>query len=94
MKQPKNRKVNGDSYQIAITRSLFIKWMKKKGKWNKYKSGLRETSSYDLAWLKPVGPEDFLGSTCILYDTYTQWCDFVRDNKAYFYNKLKSAQIQ
>ena len=92
MKLPKNRKVNGDSYQVAIVRSLFIKWMKKKGKWNIYKAEVKGID-YDDAWLHPGDPEDFLGATCVLYDTYTQWCDFVRNNKAYFYNKLSSVHI-
>ena len=93
MAVPKNRKVNGDSYQIAITRSLFMKWMKKKGKWNTYKANVKG-QGYEDAWTHPSDPEDFLGATCILYDEYLEWCDLVRNNKAYFYNKLNSAQIQ
>lgn len=94
MKLPKNRKVNSDSYQIAITRSLFIKWMKKKGKWNIYKANVRTTSSYEDAWMRPSDPEDFLGATCILYDEYLEWCDIVRDNRSYFYDTLYNIQRQ
>lgn len=93
MKLPKNRKVNSDSYQIAVVRSLFVKWMKKKGKWNIYKAGIRSTY-YDDAWMRPSDPEDFLGATSILFDEYMEWCDIVGDNKSYFYNTLYNIQRQ
>ena len=94
MKLPKNRKVNSDSYQIAVARSLFIKWMKKKGKWNIYKSSIRSAIGYEDAWMRPSDPEDFLGATSILYDEYLEWCDIVRDNRLYFYDTLYNIQRQ
>ena len=93
MKLPKNRKVNSDSYQIAVVRSLFVKWMKKKGKWNIYKAGIR-SNNYKDAWMRPFDPEDFLGATSILYDEYLEWCDIVSDNKSYFYDTLYNIQRQ
>ena len=94
MKLPKNRKVNSDSYQIAVTRSLFVKWMKRKGKWNIYKSGISNTHSYEDAWMHPSDIEDFLGATSILYEEYLEWCDIIINNQTYFYDTLYSIQIQ
>lgn len=80
-----NRKYNTDSYQIAVMRVIFMKWMKKKGQWVNYKIGvLRNENEYHDAWLRPTVPVDFLGLTSVLYDTYEEWDEFLNSIRDYF----------
>jgi len=84
-----NRKYNTDSYQMAVMRVIFMKWMKKKGQWVNYKLGVsRSKSEYHDAWLHPATPADFLGLASILYETYEEWDEFLCSIRDYFSSHL------
>ena len=93
MKNRKNRKVVHDSFRMAVSRSLFIRWMKRKGVWEKYKNEIRE-DGYEAAWKHPMNPEDFLGKTSFLYYVYLDWFFFVANNTFYFNDTLYQIEKQ
>ena len=97
MKDRRNRKVRTDSYPISVSRALFIRWMKKRGKWGQYKmESITKASKTDFeeSWQSPMTPEDFLGRTSIMWETYCDWARFVEQNHKYFDDKLSEDERQ
>ena len=85
MVRKENRLYASDSFEIAIARVIFIKWMRKNGKWAEYMKYMKRKASlggdnfYTDSWLRPKGITDFLGNCSFDYSgTYCPWVTFCK----------------
>ena len=81
-----NRLYASDSFEVAIARVVFIKWMRKNGKWGKYMEYMRSKMNspkgkefYEASWLTPRNSIAFLGMNSFDYHgAYIPWRDFCK----------------
>lgn len=78
-----NRLFDSDSFEIAIARSVFVRWMRKHGKWAKYMRYMQKMSTserdfereyYTSSWVQPDAIVSFLGRCSFDYNNaYLPW---------------------
>ena len=85
MRKKENRRFANDSWEVAIARNIFVKWMKSRGLWSGYMNHFAEYPYFKKeAWEHPQKIEDFLGSCAYDYDyayvPWTNYCSILIDN--------------
>lgn len=79
MQLSEKRRFANDSAKMAAARILFVRWMKERKEWGKYKTYLTDKSTKHFisgAWENPKHITDFLGETSYEYSVYKDWCNF------------------
>ena len=78
MHKKENRRFADDSWDVAVARTIFIKWMKSRGLWAGYLRHLGEHPSYmKKAWLSPTFMVDFLGECSYEYEkAFVPWDNY------------------
>ena len=80
MHKKENRRFADDSWDVAVARTIFVKWMKSRGLWAGYLRHLGEHSSFMKdAWLSPTSIVDFLGQCSYEYDkAFVPWDNYCK----------------
>ena len=78
-KKSENRKFVDDSWNIAVIRIVFVRWMRAHKLWGGYVNRLSHNKDMkDNAWEHPTCAEDFLGRCNYEYSkAYIPWCDYI-----------------
>lgn len=74
-----NRRFVNDSWNIAVIRIVFVRWMRAHGLWGGYVLRLSKNSDMkNNAWEHPSCAEDFLGRSNYEFSkAYVPWCDYI-----------------